>query len=248
VTDPGFPLRPTVTAGSWTAVSGQVGVVDAAIVPGGVRAETRRALLNLDAQLRTIGATKAQVVKTTVYLVSMADYVPMNEEYAAYFDVDPPARTAVAVLELPAGARVEIEAWVAHAEPHQIPDPPSVKGTAMSAPQRVLAPAFDSARVDRDGPVVIDRRSQASGLKELATGFVEFPDGGSVGPVTIAYEESFHVVTGSLTLTCDGATAVAEAGGVLTLEKGTTVTYRAAKGTRAFYALVPADWNSAAGA
>lgn len=107
-----LPLRPAVAAGEWLAVSGQVGVVDGTLVEGGVGPETRQALENLVAVLEANGCTPADVVKTNVFLVTMDDFAAMNEEYAKVFATDPPARSAVAVHQLPIGAVVEIEAWV----------------------------------------------------------------------------------------------------------------------------------------
>ncbi|MDH5237446.1 MAG: Rid family hydrolase, partial [Acidimicrobiia bacterium] len=69
-----------------------------------------QALSNLAELLRSEGATMSDVVKTTVFLVDMADYGAMNEVYVAAFGDHRPARSAVAVAQLPIGARVEIEA------------------------------------------------------------------------------------------------------------------------------------------
>jgi 2-iminobutanoate/2-iminopropanoate deaminase len=93
------------------AVSGQLGMVDGAIVHGGVAAEVGQALANMAALLETEGAGLAHVVKTTVFLTHMSDYGPMNEAYVAAFGDHRPARAAVAVAGLPLGAKVEIEAW-----------------------------------------------------------------------------------------------------------------------------------------
>jgi 2-iminobutanoate/2-iminopropanoate deaminase len=92
--------------------SGQIGLDPAsgALVEGGVVAETRRALANLEAVLRAAGAGLASVVKTTVFLVDMAEFAAMNEVYAEVFAAPYPARSTVAVAALPRGARVEIEA------------------------------------------------------------------------------------------------------------------------------------------
>ncbi|MEW6270225.1 MAG: Rid family detoxifying hydrolase [Thermodesulfobacteriota bacterium] len=92
--------------------SGQIGLDPAtgALVAGGVAAEARRALANLDAVLQAAGAGLASVVKTTVFLVDMADFAAMNEVYADIFSAPYPARSTVAVAALPRGARVEIEA------------------------------------------------------------------------------------------------------------------------------------------
>ncbi|MGH3505144.1 MAG: RidA family protein [Nocardioidaceae bacterium] len=103
-------LRPVVRAAGWLAVSGQLGVRDGQLT-GGVSDQTAQALANLGATLAGHGAVLADVVKVNVFLTGMGDYDAMNREYVAVFDADPPARTAVAVSELPFGAAVEIEAW-----------------------------------------------------------------------------------------------------------------------------------------
>jgi 2-iminobutanoate/2-iminopropanoate deaminase len=106
-----LPFRPAVAAGGWLAVSGQVGLADGRLADG-ARAQTAQALANLRAVVEQHGAGLGDVVKTNVFLVSMDDYAAMNEEYARVFPSDPPARSAVAVHQLPLGALVEIEAWV----------------------------------------------------------------------------------------------------------------------------------------
>jgi 2-iminobutanoate/2-iminopropanoate deaminase len=111
VTPPIGPYSPIVRAGDLLVVSGQVGVVDGALVPGGVGAETRQALANMAALLEREGSSLADVVKTTVFLRHMRDFSIMNEVYAEAFGDHRPARSAVAVAELPLVALVEIEAW-----------------------------------------------------------------------------------------------------------------------------------------
>jgi 2-iminobutanoate/2-iminopropanoate deaminase len=106
-----LPLRPAVAAGEWLAVSGQVGIKDGALADG-VKAQAVQALANLKEVVEANGATLQDVVKTNVFLVTMDDFAAMNEEYAKVFATDPPARSAVAVHQLPLGAQVEIEAWV----------------------------------------------------------------------------------------------------------------------------------------
>jgi 2-iminobutanoate/2-iminopropanoate deaminase len=95
--------------------SGQIGLDPAAgqLVEGGIEAETARVLDNLRAVLEEAGMTMADVVKTTVFLVSMDDFPAMNRVYGSCFGDSPPARSTVGVAALPKGARVEIEA-VAH--------------------------------------------------------------------------------------------------------------------------------------
>ncbi len=92
--------------------SGQVALDPASgeLVGADTAAQTERVLQNLSAVLRGAGLTLADVVKTTVYLVDMADFQAMNQVYGRHFAVDPPARTTIAAAGLPKGARVEIDA------------------------------------------------------------------------------------------------------------------------------------------
>jgi len=80
------------------------------LVAGGISEQTGRALENLSAILTAAGSSLSQVVKTTVFLVDMADFAAMNEVYGRAFGSHRPARSTVAVAALPRGARVEIEA------------------------------------------------------------------------------------------------------------------------------------------
>jgi 2-iminobutanoate/2-iminopropanoate deaminase len=79
------------------------------LVSGGITEQTTRALENLRAILEKAGVGFSDVVKTTVFLVDMADFAGMNEVYARAFGEHRPARSTVAVAGLPRGARVEIE-------------------------------------------------------------------------------------------------------------------------------------------
>ena len=99
--------------GRWIVTSGQLGIDPAtkALVPGGVAAETERAIQNLRAILEAGGGSLADVVKTTVFLADMAEFRAMNEVYARMIAEPFPSRSTVAVRELPLSARVEIEAW-----------------------------------------------------------------------------------------------------------------------------------------
>lgn len=106
-----LPLRPAVDADGWVAISGQVGVADGALVPGGIGPQTRQALANLVAVLEANDLSVEDVVKTNVFLTTMDDFTAMNDEYAQVFTSAWPARSAVAVHQLPIGAVVEIEAW-----------------------------------------------------------------------------------------------------------------------------------------
>jgi 2-iminobutanoate/2-iminopropanoate deaminase len=105
------PYTPIVRAGDWLVVSGQVGLSDGRLVGGGIEGELVQALANLRGLLEREGASLSHVVKTTVFLRHMSDYAPMNETYVNAFGDHRPARSAVAVAELPLGALVEVEAW-----------------------------------------------------------------------------------------------------------------------------------------
>lgn len=81
-----------------------------ALVEGGIEAETERVMANLTAVLDAGGCTWADVVKTTIFLIEMADFAAVNAIYGRFMSDPPPARSTVAVAALPKGARVEIEA------------------------------------------------------------------------------------------------------------------------------------------
>jgi 2-iminobutanoate/2-iminopropanoate deaminase len=106
------PYTPIVRAGDWLVTSGQIGVADdGKLVRGGIQAETRQALRNVEALLRQEGASLADVVKTTVFLKHIDDWPAMNEAYVEVFGDTRPARSAFGVAGLPVGALVEVEAW-----------------------------------------------------------------------------------------------------------------------------------------
>lgn len=92
--------------------SGQLGIDPTTneIVEGGVEAETRQALLNMQAILNASNSKLDLVVKTTVFLRDINDFGKMNDIYGEFFKDNPPARSAFQVGALPKGAAVEIEA------------------------------------------------------------------------------------------------------------------------------------------
>lgn len=106
------PYSQAIAASDFIFCSGQIALdpTSGQMEPDDVRAQTRRALENLSAVLSAGGATLGDIVKTTVFLVSMNDFADMNEVYAEFFTSEPPARSTIAVAALPRGARVEIEA------------------------------------------------------------------------------------------------------------------------------------------
>jgi len=105
------PYSPIVRAGDWLVVSGQTAQKDGGLVEGGTPAQTRQSLENIRALLESAGASLQDVVKCTVFLTDMEDFAAMNAVYAEVFGEHRPARSTVAVVGLPMGALVEVEAW-----------------------------------------------------------------------------------------------------------------------------------------
>jgi 2-iminobutanoate/2-iminopropanoate deaminase len=108
----GAPYSQAVAAGGLVFVSGQLGLEPGAkeMVPGGITEQTEQVLTNLKAILEAAGSSLERLVKTTVYLQHLEDFVAMNEVYARYVGDEPPARATIEVAKLPSGALVEIEA------------------------------------------------------------------------------------------------------------------------------------------
>ncbi len=104
------PYSQAVQVGDTLYAAGQIGLEaqSSALVAGGIQAETRQALRNLDAVLDEAGFRLADIVQTQVYLADLAEFAAMNEVYAEFFRDAPPARATVGVAALPKGARVEI--------------------------------------------------------------------------------------------------------------------------------------------
>jgi 2-iminobutanoate/2-iminopropanoate deaminase len=97
--------------GNLVFTAGQLGLDPATneLAPGGIEAETRQALRNIQAVLAAAGSSLQNVVKTTVFLRDMKDFQAMNAVYGEFFTADFPARSAVQVAALPKGGAVEIE-------------------------------------------------------------------------------------------------------------------------------------------
>jgi 2-iminobutanoate/2-iminopropanoate deaminase len=83
------------------------------IVEGDIQAQATRVLENLKLLVESEGLTLANVVKTTIFMVDLAEFAQVNEVYARFFTENFPARSTIQVAALPMGARVEIEA-IAH--------------------------------------------------------------------------------------------------------------------------------------
>jgi 2-iminobutanoate/2-iminopropanoate deaminase len=106
------PYSQGVVANGFLFTAGQIALIpgEKKIQEGDVAEQTRRVLENLKGILEAGGSSLENVVKTTVFLRDMKDFPAMNEVYAAYFAVNPPARSTVAVAGLPLGVLVEIDA------------------------------------------------------------------------------------------------------------------------------------------
>ncbi len=105
------PYSQAIKVGNLIYTSGQIPIDPAtgALVAGGIKEQTRQSLLNVQAILKEAGLSMSSVVKTTVFMADMNDFVDMNAVYAEFFTEPYPARSAVAVKALPKGALVEIE-------------------------------------------------------------------------------------------------------------------------------------------
>ncbi len=106
------PYSQAIEAGDLIFLSGQVGIDPQTnrMKEGGVKEQAAQALKNLTGVLQVMGLDLSAVVKMTVFLVDMKDFPELNGVYAEYFTDSPPARSCVAVRELPLGALVEMEA------------------------------------------------------------------------------------------------------------------------------------------
>ena len=104
------PYSQAIDLGTIVFISGQIPVVPATgEVPEGIKAQTAQSIANIKAILAEAGLGIDAVVKTTVFLADMGMFTDMNEVYAANFTAPVPARSAVAVKDLPKGVLVEIE-------------------------------------------------------------------------------------------------------------------------------------------
>lgn len=105
------PYSQAIEVNGFVYASGQLPIDPAtgAFPEGGVKEQTRQSILNVKAILEEAGLDLSNVVKTTVYLADMGDFVAMNEVYSQFFAQPFPARSAIAVKALPKGALVEVE-------------------------------------------------------------------------------------------------------------------------------------------
>lgn len=105
------PYSQAIEINGFVFASGQIPIDPSTgkFVEGGIKEQTRQALTNASHILEEAGTDLSHVIKTTVYLADMNDFAAMNEVYATFFREPYPARSAVAVKDLPKGALVEVE-------------------------------------------------------------------------------------------------------------------------------------------
>ena len=104
------PYSQAIDTGTFVYASGQIPINPVTgEIPEGIVAQTKQALADVCAILKEAGLTVDNVVKTTVFLADMGDFVAMNEVYASVFTAPYPARSAVAVKTLPKNVLVEVE-------------------------------------------------------------------------------------------------------------------------------------------
>ena len=104
------PYSQAVEVNGMLFISGQIPINPATgTVPEGIEAQTEQVMKNIGAILKEAGYSFENVVKSTCLLSDMVNFKAMNEIYGKYYAVNPPARAAFAVKDLPLGALVEIE-------------------------------------------------------------------------------------------------------------------------------------------
>ena len=108
----GAPYNQAIRVGGLVFVAGQLGIVleTGELAGPSVQEQTEQIMTNLGAILEAAGSGLDKLVKTTVFLIDLSDFVDMNEVYARHVGERPPARSTVGISQLPSGARVEIEA------------------------------------------------------------------------------------------------------------------------------------------
>ena len=147
------PYTPAVRAGDWVIVSGQLGIKDGALVPGGVAGQTAQAVVNVKARLKEMGLSIHDVAKTLCFLTDMDTFATFNEAYVAGFDGARPARSTIGVAALPFGGAVEIEAWAfkpvaAKAAPKKT----AKKAVKKTAPKKAVKKAAPKKAVKKAAP------------------------------------------------------------------------------------------------
>lgn len=105
------PYSQAVECGNFLFCSGQIPIdpLTNEVLRGDVQLQTKLVMKNIEGVLKAAGLDFSKVVKATIFLTDMGDFAKVNEVYAPFFPKDPPARSTIAVRELPKGVNVEIE-------------------------------------------------------------------------------------------------------------------------------------------
>lgn len=106
------PYSQAIRAGDFLFVAGQIPVDPKTekVVTDSITAQTQQCMNNIKAILTANGGSLADIVRITIYLTNIEDFPQVNEVYANYFDLDPPARTTIQVAGLPKNVPLEIDA------------------------------------------------------------------------------------------------------------------------------------------
>lgn len=106
------PYSQGIRVGNLLFVAGQIPVdpVTGELIKGSMKEQTCRCMDNIKAILAAAGGSIKDVVRITIYLTDLVNFSVVNEVYANYFDLNPPARTTIQVAALPKGAVIEIDA------------------------------------------------------------------------------------------------------------------------------------------
>ena len=106
------PYSQGIRIGGFLYTSGQIALdpKSGKFLSGEIKEETEKTLKNISAILQADGLELENVIKTTVYLSDLNDFVQMNQIYEKYFSKNKPARACVQVAALPKGAKIEIDA------------------------------------------------------------------------------------------------------------------------------------------
>ncbi len=113
--NPALPFSSAVRVGNVLYLSGDIGVKDGKLVPGGITPEARQTMENIKATLAHFGAGMDAIVKCQIFLADMSEWQAFNEVYVEYFAADRrPARAALGVNGLALGAKTEVDciAWL----------------------------------------------------------------------------------------------------------------------------------------
>jgi 2-iminobutanoate/2-iminopropanoate deaminase len=105
------PYSQAIATESLLFISGQLPIdpISGKMLDGDIGAKTRQIIKNATAIAKEAGSDLSRVVKTTIFLTSLADFQEVNSAYGTYFPESPPARSTVQVAALPLGSNIEIE-------------------------------------------------------------------------------------------------------------------------------------------